>query len=34
MVPFKTGLMMRKGAGSLIREASVDEPIYTRGFAI
>ena len=24
----------RKGAGSLIRQASPDDPIYTRGFAI
>jgi S-adenosylmethionine synthetase len=30
----QTGLRIRKGAGSLVREASADDPIYTRGFAI
>jgi hypothetical protein len=34
MVMSKTGLMIRRRAGSLIREASVDEPIYSRGFTV
>ena len=30
----QTGLRIEKGARSLLREASADDPIYTRGFAI
>jgi hypothetical protein len=30
----KTGVKIVKGAGSLIPEASPDDPIYKRGFAI
>lgn len=31
---FKIGPKTRKGAGSLITEASADDPIYTREFAV
>ena len=34
MFKYKIGPKSRKGAGSFLKEASADDPIYKRGFAI